>query len=175
MFETQLTIIGNLLAAPELRRTTSGQVAASFRVASTSRRFDKTSGEWVDGSSLRVRVTCWRRLAEGTIQSLNVGDPVIVVGRLYTRDWIDEQGVRRVLYEMDAVSVGHDLARGTATFKRHPAGLGTSVVEDEEESRQIGGEDSEPFKPETLTDDDDVADDDDFGDITEDRRELAGV
>lgn len=177
MFDTQLTVIGNLLAVPEWRRTTnSGQLAASFRVASTSRRFDKVNNEWVDGNSLRVRVTCWRKLAEGVVQSLTVGDPVIVVGRLYTRDWIDEQGVRRVLYEMDAISVGHDLSRGTATFNRNPSNLSTSVIEDEEEARQIGGEDSEPFRATPLSSDDDVADDDDeFEDLAEDRRVLAEV
>src|SRR5262245_44168643 len=61
MFDTQLTIIGNVLAQPEWRRTTTtNQSAASFRVASTSRRWDKVNNEWVDGQSLRVRVTCWR-------------------------------------------------------------------------------------------------------------------
>ncbi len=162
MFETQLTIIGNLLAAPEWRRTTtSGQLAASFRVASTSRRWDKANNEWVDGQSLRVRVTCWRRLAEGVVQSLTVGDPVVVVGRLYTRDWIDDSGMRRVLYEMDAVAVGHDLSRGIATFTRNPSQhQAISVIEDEEEARRIGGEDSEPFDVQPV-DPADAADDED--------------
>lgn len=145
MFDTQLTIVGNVLTAPQWRRTTeTGQVAASFRVASNSRRFDRASGRWVDGHSLRLRVTCWRRLAEGVVQSVMTGDPVVVVGRLYTRDWIDEQGTHRVLYEMDATAVGHDLARGTATFQRHSASQSISAIEDEEAERRIGGEDTVP-------------------------------
>jgi single-strand DNA-binding protein len=173
MFDTQVTVIGNLLADPELRQTTTtGQVAASFRVASTSRRWDKLNGEWVDGNSLRVRVTCWRRLAEGVVQSLKVGDPVIIMGRLYTRDWVDEQGVRRVLYELDAMAVGHDLSRGTSQFTRTKASLATSVIEDDEESRRIGGEDSQPLSGDVLG-----AEDDDFEDLLEeeDGRVLAGV
>ncbi|GIH09315.1 single-stranded DNA-binding protein 1 [Rhizocola hellebori] len=175
MFETQLTIIGNLLAAPEWRRTTtSGQLAASFRVASTSRRWDKTNGEWIDGQSLRVRVTCWRRLAEGVVQSLTTGDPVVVVGRLYTRDWIDENGVRRVLYEMDAVAVGHDLSRGIASFTRTPSQhQGISVIEDEEEARRIGGEDSEPFHVQPINAEDAAEDEDDLDDLAEEKRVLA--
>ncbi len=174
MFETQLTIIGNLLAAPEWRRTTtSGQLAASFRVASTSRRWDKANGEWVDGQSLRVRVTCWRRLAEGVVQSLTTGDPVVVTGRLYTRDWIDDNGVRRVLYEMDAVAVGHDLSRGMATFTRTPSQLqAISVIEDEEEARRIGGEDSEPFSVQPLSAEDAAEDEDELDDLADEKRVL---
>lgn len=145
MFETQVTLIGNVLTVPQLRRlTSSGQVAASFRVASTSRRFDRDAQQWVDGQSLRLRVTCWRRLAESVVTSVETGDPVIVVGRLYTRDWTDDQGNHRVLYEMDATSIGHDLSRGTAKFKRTPAKLGTSAIEDEEAERRIAGEDTVP-------------------------------
>jgi len=145
MFDTPLTVVGNVLVAPKTRRTAeTNQLAASFRVASTSRRFNRDTDTWVDGQSLRVRVTCWRRLAEGVAASLHVGDPVIVTGRLYTRDWVDEAGNHRVLYEMDANAVGHDLARGTSKFLRNTARLSTSAIEDEEAERRIGGEDSVP-------------------------------
>jgi single-strand DNA-binding protein len=145
MFDTSLTIIGNVLNAPQTRRTVeTNQLATSFRVASTSRRIDRDTGQWIDGNSLRVRVTCWRDLAAGVAASIGVGDPVIVHGRLYTRDWIDEQGNRRVLYEMDATSVGHNLARGVGKFVRNSSRNSTSAIEDEEAERRIGGEDSVP-------------------------------
>jgi single-strand DNA-binding protein len=168
----QLTIVGNVLTAPELRRTAqTGQIVASFRVASTSRRYDRMTGDWKDGHSLRVRVTCWRRLAESLGSSVHLGDPVVVTGRLYTRDWIDESGVRRVLYEMDAVAVGHDLSRGTAKFTRHPSATATSTIEDEESERRIGGEETEPFDPSMVDGDDAAEDEDEFGEesLTSDR------
>lgn len=147
MFDTTVTIVGNALNAPELRRTNgTNTLVASFRVASTSRRYDRDSGRWVDGPSLRVRVTCWRRLAEGVTQSVVTGDPLVVTGRMYTRDWIGEDGQHRVSYELEAMAVGHDLSRGFAKFTRHrPAGL-TSAVEDEEADARIGGEPSVPVK-----------------------------
>ncbi|HZM82313.1 MAG TPA: single-stranded DNA-binding protein [Candidatus Limnocylindrales bacterium] len=145
MFDTPLTVVGNVLVAPTARRTVeTNQLAVTFRVASNSRRFDKSTENWIDGQSLRVRVTCWRRLAEGVVASLHLGDPVIVTGRLYTRDWLDEQGNHRVVYEMDATAVGHDLARGVSQFKRNTPRLSTSAVEDEEAERRVGGEDSVP-------------------------------
>src|SRR5918997_5693598 len=122
MFDTTIVIVGNALTAPEWRRTKNSQtLVANFRVASTSRRFDRDNNRWVDGDSLRVRVNCWRRLAEGVASSVTVGDPVVVVGRLYTRDWTDAENNPRLSYEMDAVAVGHDLARRrTKLFRNRP-------------------------------------------------------
>jgi len=128
VFDTNIVIVGNVLTAPEWRKTGSGHLVANFRVASTSRRLDRESGRWVDGNSLRVRVVCWRRLAEGVAASVTVGDPVVVAGKLYTRDWTDTDNNPRTSYEMEAVSVGHDLARGRDRFYRNRPSA-TSVVE----------------------------------------------
>lgn len=144
MFDTNVTVVGTALNTPEWRRTTSGALVAHFKVASHSRRYDKDSGRWVDGDSLRVRVTCWRRLAEGVAASVLVGDPVIVTGRMYTRDWIAEDGQARVSYEVEAAAVGHDLARGQGTFTRSRAATATSAVEDAEADGRIAGEPAEP-------------------------------
>ena len=133
MFDTYVTIVGNVLTAPEWRRTTqSNTLVANFKVASTARRLDRDSGRWVDGNSLRVRVNCWRKLAEGVAASVMVGDPVVVCGRLYTRDWTDDAGNHRTLYELEAVAVGHDLSRGRARFLRNRPSMTTSTVEDAE-------------------------------------------
>ena len=145
MFDTYVTIVGNVLTAPEWRRTTqSNTLVANFKVASTARRLDRDSGRWVDGNSLRVRVNCWRKLAEGVAASVMVGDPVIVAGRLYTRDWTDDAGNHRTLYELEAVAVGHDLSRGRARFLRNRPGITTSTVEDTEAESRVHGEASEP-------------------------------
>ncbi|BCB87300.1 single-stranded DNA-binding protein [Phytohabitans suffuscus] len=145
MFDTYLTIIGNVMTAPDWRRTSqSHDLVANFKVASTARRLHKESGQWIDGHSLRVRVTCWRRLAEGVAASLMVGDPVVVVGRLYTRDWTDGEGNPRVAYEMEALAVGHDLSRGRARFARNRPAAATSAVEDEETESRVRGEATEP-------------------------------
>jgi single-strand DNA-binding protein len=145
MFETYLTIIGNVMTAPEWRRTSqSNRLVAHFKVASTARRLDRESGRWIDGNSLRVRVSCWRKLAEGVGSSVTVGDPVVVVGRLYTRDWTDTEGNARVTYEMEAVTVGHDLSRGRARFARNAPTGATSSVEDAEAENRVRGETTEP-------------------------------
>jgi single-strand DNA-binding protein len=164
MFDTPITVVGNVLTAPEWRRTTvTGTFVLSFKLASTSRRYDKERAAWVDGDHLRVRVVCWRRLGENVSMSLQLGDPVIVHGRLYTRDWTDDQGGRRTSYELDAVAVGHDLARGVDKFaRRRPAGA-TDMVEDAASAGTIAGESTEPVddpgRPEDLPPDNELFDD----------------
>jgi single-strand DNA-binding protein len=61
MNETQLTVTGNLVDDPELRFTppTSGQPVAKFRIASTPRFRDNSTGEWKDGgTACSSRSTC---------------------------------------------------------------------------------------------------------------------
>jgi single-strand DNA-binding protein len=139
VFDTMVTVVGNVLNAPDCRRIVDSQaLVAHFKVASTSRRFDRANERWVDGDSLRVRVNCWRQLAENVARSVQVGDPVIVTGRLYSRDWETEDHVRRVSYELDAHSVGHDLSRGRAKFARVRPHTLTSAIDDELAEARIG-------------------------------------
>jgi single-strand DNA-binding protein len=144
MFDTVIAVVGNVLTMPEWRRLErTGALVANFRLASTSRRYDRAGNRWLDGDSLRLRVTCWRRLAEGVAASVKVGDPVIVTGRLYTREWTADDGQRRTSYELEAVAVGHDLARGIGVFKRGRHSVSTSEVVDADADVRVAGEPSE--------------------------------
>ncbi|MEO3745668.1 single-stranded DNA-binding protein [Plantactinospora sp. B5E13] len=168
MFDTNVTIVGNVLTAPEWRRTSqTGTLVANFKVASTARRLDRESGRWVDGNSLRVRVNCWRKLAEGVASSVMVGDPIIVVGRMYTRDWIDDAGNHRTMYELEAAAVGHDLSRGRGRFARNRPTAATSTLEDAEAQSRVHGEVAEPVPADeapVLPDDRPFDDDRDYAD-----------
>lgn len=116
MNETLVTIVGNVASAVTYGQTTAGVPVANFRMATTERRFDRGAGDWVDGETSWVTVVAWRRLATNVVSSVNKGDPVMVSGRLRIREWGEEAG-RRTAVEIDARSVGHDLARGTSAFR----------------------------------------------------------
>jgi single-strand DNA-binding protein len=112
-----MTIVGNLVDSPKLRRTKNGHYVANFRIASTSRRFDREKNAWIDGGTLFVTVTCWRSLGENVAQSLHKGQPVIVTGRYYQREYEREEALK-IAYELEASAVGHDLTRGVASFEK---------------------------------------------------------
>ncbi|MFJ5925444.1 single-stranded DNA-binding protein [Kitasatospora sp. NPDC092948] len=112
-----VTMVGNAASNVTYRETAGGVAVASFRLASTERRFDRERGDWADGETTWVTVVAWRRLAVNLVGSVAKGDPVLVSGRLRVREW-GEEGSRRTEVEIDARAVGHDLARGTSLFKR---------------------------------------------------------
>jgi single-strand DNA-binding protein len=117
MNDTHMTIVGNVVDEPKLRHTKTGVPVASFRIASSSRRYDKESERWIDSERLFVTVTCWRALAQNVGTSLHKGQPVIAVGRIFCREYEKDESVR-MSYELDADAVGHDLARGTSVYAR---------------------------------------------------------
>ncbi|MCP3800889.1 single-stranded DNA-binding protein [Allokutzneria sp. A3M-2-11 16] len=124
MHDSKATVIGNVVNDPQSRTVKSGACVVSFRVASNRRRLDRASGEWVDSDPLFLSVQCWGELGAGVAYSLRKGDPVIVTGRLRTREW-EAEGQRRSVVELDAEAVGPDLARSLARVQRvHRAGNG---------------------------------------------------
>ena len=116
MFETPLTVVGNIVNDP-IRRTVGDQEVMKFRLASNSRRRG-ANGKWEAGNSLFVTVNCWGRLVSGVGASLGKGSPVIVVGHIHTSEYEDRDGIRRSTLEMRASSVGPDLSRCIARVEK---------------------------------------------------------
>ncbi|MGF7123622.1 single-stranded DNA-binding protein [Rhodococcus sp. TAF43] len=129
MYETHGTVVGTVITDPVKRETTSGEEVMSFRMASNVRRRDRETGEWTDGGTLYLTVSCWRRLVQGVGASLMKGDPIIAHGELRTNEYKTRDGEPRSDLEMRATSIGPDLARCTAKLDRSwrsrgPAGSG---------------------------------------------------
>ena len=60
MNDITLSVVGNVVNDVDLRFTPSGEAVASFRVASTTRRFDRNNERWIDGDTHYFTVSCWR-------------------------------------------------------------------------------------------------------------------
>jgi single-strand DNA-binding protein len=112
--DTQITLVGNITADPELRFTPSGQAVANFTVASTPRYMDKQTNEWKDGDPLFLRCNIWRQAAENVAESLQRGMRVIVQGRLKQRSYETKEGEKRTVYEVEVDEVGPSLKYATA-------------------------------------------------------------
>ena len=116
--DTQITIAGNLVDDPELRFTPAGQPVARFRVASTPRFRDNSTGEWKDGDSLFLTCNVWRQAAENVAESLTRGTRVIVSGRLRQRSYETKEGEKRTVYEVEVDDVGPSLRNASAKVNR---------------------------------------------------------
>ena len=116
--DTPITVVGNLVADPELRFTPSGQPVATFRVASTPRIRDNATNEWKDGDSLFLSCNVWRQAAENVAESLQRGMRVIVTGRLRQRNYETKEGEKRTVYEVEVDDVGPSLRNASAKVNR---------------------------------------------------------
>lgn len=116
MNDTYITLNGWVGSDVSLREVAGGQLVANFRVATTSRRF--RNNQWEDGTTTWYSVSAWRQLADNVNASIRRGDPVVVHGRLEADVWKKEDGSISTQLVVTASSVGHDLSRGTANFRK---------------------------------------------------------
>jgi len=117
MNDLTVTVTGWVATDPRLHLVPGGTDIVSFRLASTSRYFDRGSGQWVDRETSWFTVRVFRAAALLVAKSIKKGQPIVVVGRLHTHEWAADSGPRTDLV-IDAQTVGHDLTRGIADFTR---------------------------------------------------------
>jgi len=143
-----VTLTGYVALEPKLWFTKQAHTpVVNLRVGMTPRRVDASTGEWKDGPTSFFTVNCWRKLALNVSASLHKGDPVIIRGQLRMRSWNDN-GKARSAVEIEAESVGHDVAYGFSHFMR---GVHPSLLAAREGSPlaaalgELGGVDGEPL------------------------------
>jgi single-strand DNA-binding protein len=85
-------VLGNLTKDPELRATASGQSVCTFGLA-TNRFY--TTGEGKKEQQVEYHtIVAWGKQAELIQQYSKKGSLLLVEGRLQTRDWQDDKGVK---------------------------------------------------------------------------------
>jgi single-strand DNA-binding protein len=115
-------IIGNLTRDPEMKQIPGGQVVANFSVA-TNFTWKDSSGEQKERAEFH-NIVVWGKLAEICGQYLKKGGKVFIEGRLQTRDWEGEDGVKRYRTEVNADNMIMLDRKGEATgMPREAAGI----------------------------------------------------
>ncbi|MCQ4624290.1 single-stranded DNA-binding protein [Corynebacterium sp. CCUG 69979] len=118
--DTPITVVGNLVADPELRFTPQGLAVANFRIASTPRTYNRDTNQWEDGEALFLTCNVWRSVAENVAESLTKGMRVIVNGRLKQRSYQNREGENRTVFEVEVDEVGPSLRYASASVNRNP-------------------------------------------------------
>lgn len=98
-------LIGNVVADPELKNTTSGISVTNFKIA-VNRRFTQGDQQQTDFFS----IVCFKKTAEFVAKYFTKGKPILVRGTLQTRNWTDNNNVKHYATEIvaDEVSfIGH--------------------------------------------------------------------
>lgn len=96
----KVMLIGNLTKDPEAKTLVNGQSLSSFSLA--------TNRTWKDASGVKKEqvefhnISVWGKLAEVANQYLKKGKKIYLEGRLQTRSWDDQNGVKKYRTEIVA-------------------------------------------------------------------------
>ncbi len=93
------TLLGRLGQDPDLRYTQGGTAVCTISLATNSSI--KLNGEWEDITEWH-KVVFWGKMAEVVEEYLSKGSRIYVEGRLQTRSWEDNDGVKRYVTEIVA-------------------------------------------------------------------------
>ncbi|MDD2594910.1 MAG: single-stranded DNA-binding protein [Bacteroidales bacterium] len=99
----KVILIGNVGKDPEVRHLEGGASVATITLA-TSERYKDRSGETKEITEWH-NVVAWRQLADLAGNYIRKGTQIYVEGRIRTRSWDDQNGVKRYTTEILADTI----------------------------------------------------------------------
>lgn len=105
----KVTLIGNLGADPEIKRTQDGRPIANLRIATSESWRDKNTGEKREKTEWHRVVVFSEGLCKVIEQYLKKGSKVYIEGSLQTRKWQDQSGADRYSTEVVLQNFGGTL------------------------------------------------------------------
>ena len=127
-------LIGNLTRDPEVRQTPNGTTVATFTVA-TNFTWKDQSGQKQEKAEFH-NIVAWGKLAEICGQYLTKGRKVFLEGRIQTRDWEGDDGVKRYKTEVIAENMimlggrGDDMGSSNYNQERSQQSLNNNQEEE---------------------------------------------
>jgi len=116
----KVTLIGNLGADPEIRRTQDGRPIGNLNIATSETWRDKHSGERKEKTEWHRVVIFNEALCKVVEQYVKKGDKVYIEGQLATRKWQDAHGQDR--YSTEVVLQGFNATLVMLSGKREGSG-----------------------------------------------------
>lgn len=98
----QVQLIGNVGAEPKITTTQNGAKMAQFSLATTERAYTTKSGTQVPEKTEWHNIVLWRGLAEIVEKYVHKGSSLFIQGKMRTRSYDDNQGVKRYITEVEA-------------------------------------------------------------------------
>ncbi len=159
-------LIGRLAADPESRMTPGGQMVTTVRIATNRVWNNRATGEKQEQVEFHT-IVAWRNLAEIISKYLRKGQMAFFEGRLQTRSWQGQDGVKRYRTEIVAenmqlgpkamgASAGYTQDQtGTKPSQTHSAGSGQAQQEIKEEEIPVIDENA-PVSSDPIIADDEI-------------------
>ena len=96
----KVQLIGNVGRDPEVRYLDSGVAVATFPLATTDRAYTLTNGTRVPERTEWHNIVLWRGLAETAEKYVHKGDKLYIEGKIRSRSYDDQNGVKRYVVEI---------------------------------------------------------------------------
>ena len=96
----KVQLIGNVGKDPEVRYLDSGVAVATFTLATTDRAYTLANGTRVPERTEWHNIVLWRGLAEVAEKYVRKGDKLYIEGKIRSRSYDDQNGVKRYVVEI---------------------------------------------------------------------------
>lgn len=121
MSVNKVILIGNAGRDPEVRYLDSGVAVATLTLATTERGYTLQNGTQVPDRTEWHNIVLWRGLAEVAEKYVRKGDKLYIEGKIRTRSYDDQNGVKRYVVEIFADNMEMLSARGNSAATQQPA------------------------------------------------------
>lgn len=102
MAVNKVILIGNVGRDPEIKYFDNDNVKANFSMATSERGFTAANGTQVPERTEWHNIVCWRGLAQVVEKFVKKGTQVYIEGKIRSRSYDDQNGVKRYITEIYA-------------------------------------------------------------------------
>lgn len=142
----KVMLIGNVGKDPDVRYLDNGVAVASFPLATTERGYKLQNGTEVPERTDWHNIVLWRGLAEIAEKYVHKGDKLYLEGKIKTRSYDDQNGIKRYITEIFADNMEMLSARPVAGQQTAmTAGAGSAAQQMAPEAGAVRGNEDLPF------------------------------
>lgn len=102
MSVNKVILVGNVGKDPEVKYLDKGNAVATFSLATTERGYKTAAGVEVPDRTEWHNIVMWRGLAEIAEKYVRKGSQIYIEGKIRTRSYDDQNGVKRYVTEINA-------------------------------------------------------------------------
>jgi single-strand DNA-binding protein len=100
MSVNKVILVGNVGKDPEVRYFDNGASVVNFPLATTERGYTAANGTQIPDRTEWHNIVCWRGLAKVAEQYVKKGTQLYIEGKIRSRSYDDQQGIKRYVYEI---------------------------------------------------------------------------
>ncbi len=147
MSVNKVILIGNVGKDPEVRYLDSGVAVATFPLATSDRAYTLANGTQVPERTEWHNIVLWRGLAETAEKYVHKGDKLYLEGKIRTRSYDDQAGVKRYVTEIfvDSMEMLSPKATGVAPQATVQPNVQQQSIQSQVAPAQDNGADDLPF------------------------------